>query len=412
MNLKDNMRYIKAGITLFAAIAADMLVFFFLYRFDNIFSGIGRMISFVSPFLYGAVIAYLLAPLCNRLEPFLTRILPRKKAAKGLSIFIALLLAILIMGLLVMIVVPQLARSVISVANALPGQLASLEKLIEEQLADKPEWQARGGGVFKTIREYVENWRNNGLLDIAQSVLSGTASYLGGMLNFVKNLLIGLVVSVYFLAIRKQFAAQARLLLHAVCKEKWVARVEREVRYTDRMFNGFLMGKLLDSLVIGILCLIGCVAMGFSSAPLISVIVGVTNIIPFFGPFIGAVPCAFLLLLEKPVYCLMFIIFIIILQQLDGNVIGPKIVGNTTGLSGFWVTFAILLFGGLWGIMGMIIGVPLFAVIYDVLRSLCYRLLRQAGKQEMVDSYQAEFHPPLKVASLRLPRKGKDKKKS
>lgn len=411
MNLKDNMRYIKAGITLFAAIAADMLVFFFLYRFDNIFSGIGRMISFVSPFLYGAVIAYLLAPLCNRLEPFLTRILPRKKAAKGLSIFIALLLAILIMGLLVMIVVPQLARSVISVANALPGQLASLEKLVEERLADKPEWQARVDGVFKTIREYVENWRNNGLLDIAQSVLSGTASYLGGMLNFVKNLLIGLVVSVYFLAIRKQFAAQARLLLHAVCKEKWVARVEREVRYTDRMFNGFLMGKLLDSLVIGILCLIGCVAMGFSSAPLISVIVGVTNIIPFFGPFIGAVPCAFLLLLEKPVYCLMFIIFIIILQQLDGNVIGPKIVGNTTGLSGFWVTFAILLFGGLWGIMGMIIGVPLFAVIYDVLRSLCYRLLRQAGKQEMVDSYQAEFHPPLKVASLRLPRKEKGKKK-
>ncbi len=411
MNIKNNMRYIKAGITLFAALAADMLVFFFLYRFDNIFSGIGRMISFVSPFLYGAVIAYLLAPLCNRLEPLLARVLPSKKAAKTLSIFAALLCAILIMALLVIIVVPQLARSVITVANALPGQLASLEKLIEEQLADKPEWQARVDSVFKTIREYVENWRSNGLLDIAQSILSGTASYLGGMLNFVKNLLIGLVVSVYFLAIRKQFAAQARLLLHAVCSEKWVGRVEREVRYTDRMFNGFLMGKLLDSLVIGILCLIGCVAMGFSSAPLISVIVGVTNIIPFFGPFIGAVPCAFLLLLEKPVYCLMFIIFIIILQQLDGNVIGPKIVGNTTGLSGFWVTFAILLFGGLWGIMGMIIGVPLFAVIYDVLRSLCYRFLRQGGHQDMVDAYQSEFHPPLKTASLRLPRKDKGKKK-
>ena len=143
MNIKNNMRYIKAGITLFAAIAADMLVFFFLYRFDNIFSGIGRMISFVSPFLYGAVIAYLLAPLCNWLEPLLSRVLPRKKAAKSLSIFLALLLAILIMALLVIIVVPQLARSVITVANSLPGQLASLEKLIEEQLADKPEWQAR-----------------------------------------------------------------------------------------------------------------------------------------------------------------------------------------------------------------------------------------------------------------------------
>ncbi len=411
MNLKDNMRYIKAGITLFAAIAADMLVFFFLYRFDKIFSGIGRMISFVSPFLYGAVIAYLLAPLCNWLEPLLSRVLPRKKSAKSLSIFLALLLAILIMALLVIIVVPQLASSVITVVNALPGQLASLENHVETLLADRPDWAARVDSVFKTLGEYVENWRDNGLLDIAQSILSGTASYLTGMLNFIKNLLIGLVVSVYFLAIRKQFAAQARLLLHAVCNDKWVGRVEREVRYTDRMFNGFLMGKLLDSLVIGILCLIGCVAMGFSSAPLISVIVGVTNIIPFFGPFIGAVPCAFLLLLEKPIYCLMFIIFIIILQQLDGNVIGPKIVGNTTGLSGFWVTFAILLFGGLWGIMGMIIGVPLFAVIYDVLRSLCYRMLRQSGKQDMVDSYQAEFHPPVKAASLRLPTKGKKKKR-
>ena len=231
--------------------------------------------------------------------------------------------------------------------------------------------------------------------------LASFAVYLAGAVLGAKKgplavalyLLIGLVVSVYFLAIRKQFAAQARLLLHAVCNDKWVGRVEREVRYTDRMFNGFLMGKLLDSLVIGILCLIGCVAMGFSSAPLISVIVGVTNIIPFFGPFIGAVPCAFLLLLEKPIYCLMFIIFIIILQQLDGNVIGPKILGDSTGLSALWVMFGILLFGGLWGIVGMLVGVPLMAVIYDIVRQMTFGGVRKRGHGEMIDAYRKEFHP-------------------
>lgn len=409
MNLKDNKKYIKAGITLFAAIAASMLFFFLLFRLDSIFKSLGDLVFILNPFLYGAVLAYLLAPFCNRMERLLIRWLGEKakKTAQSLSILVGLLLAIVIVVTLSMIVIPQLARSVISVANALPGQLAAASVRIRQMLADRPEWQARVESVFKQISQYLEDWRKNGLLTVAQSILSGTASYLGSVVTFVKNLLLGLVVSVYFLAIRKQFAAQAKLLLHAVCTEKWVARVERETHYTDRMFNGFLIGKLLDSVIIGALCCIGCLCMGFSNVALISVIVGVTNIIPFFGPFIGAVPCSLLLLLENPVHCLMFIIFIIVLQQLDGNLIGPKIMGNTTGLSGFWVTFAILLFGGLWGITGMIIGVPLFAVIYDVTRTICYQVLRRRGKQEMVDAYQADFHPPLSVKRLKLPKKGK-----
>ena len=405
MNLKDNKKYIKAGLTGFLAASATLAFGFLLFRMGDIFTALGALVSIVTPFLYGAVLAYLLAPFCNRVEGLIVRGLgeKRRKAARGVSIVLAILMTLVIVATLSWIVIPQLARSVVSVANALPGQLTATAEQVEQLLADRPEWQARVESIFQEVTKYLEDWRQNGLLKMAQSVLSGTASYLTGAVNLVKNLLLGLVISVYFLAIRKQFGAQARLLLRAVCSDKWVDWIEREVHYSDRMFNGFFMGKLLDSAIMGVLCFIGCLAMGFSSAPLISVIVGVTNIIPFFGPFIGAVPCALLLLLEKPVYCLMFVIFIVILQQLDGNIIGPVIMGNTTGLSGFWVTFAILLFGGIWGITGMIIGVPLFAVIYDVLRRLCYRLLRQRGRQNMVDDYKREFHPiPAVVKAKKL----------
>jgi predicted PurR-regulated permease PerM len=158
------------------------------------------------------------------------------------------------------------------------------------------------------------------------------------------------------------------------------------------MFNSFFMGKLMDSAIVGVICFAGCLLMGFNNALLIAVIVGVTNIIPFFGPFIGAVPCTLLLLLENPTHALMFLIFVIILQQLDGNVIGPKILGDSTGLSALWVMFGILLFGGLWGILGMLVGVPLMAVIYDIIRQLTFKGLREKGYGAQVDAYIKKYH--------------------
>ena len=168
--------------------------------------------------------------------------------------------------------------------------------------------------------------------------------------------------------------------------------IEEEIRYTDKMFNGFLVGKIIDSAIIGLLCFAGTSIMGFEAPAFISVIIGITNIIPFFGPFIGAIPCGLLLLLENPMHCLYFIIFIFVLQQLDGNVIGPKILGNTTGVSSFWVLFAILLFGGMWGVVGMVIGVPLFAVIYDIIRKLVYRGLRKHKRESMITDYEEKYH--------------------
>ena len=217
------------------------------------------------------------------------------------------------------------------------------------------------------------------------------------MLNVVtvfKNLIIGIIVAIYLLASRKKFAQQAKLILYSILKPRWADTMLNEVLYADKMFGGFINGKIMDSAIIGVLCYIVCAIVKFPSALLVSVIIGVTNVIPFFGPFIGAVPATLLILIQSPIKALWFVLFILILQQLDGNVIGPKILGNSTGLSSFWVLFAILLFGGLWGFVGMIIGVPLFAVIYDVVKKLVIHGLRRNDELEMLGTYHETFGDP------------------
>ena len=218
-----------------------------------------------------------------------------------------------------------------------------------------------------------------------------------GVMNVVtwfKNLLIGLIVAVYLLASRKKFAKQAKMILYSVVKPRWAQLIQEEVLYADKMFGGFINGKIMDSAIIGVLCYIGCLIFKFPSALLVSVIIGVTNVIPFFGPFIGAIPATLLILIQSPIKALWFVLFVLVLQQLDGNVIGPKILGNTTGLSSFWVLFSILLFGGLWGFVGMIVGVPLFAVIYDVIKKLVFHGLRRNGQLDQMTVYHDEFGDP------------------
>ena len=395
MKLEENKKYIKIAMTGIAIALGACVCLFAFYRFDEVQSVAHKVFSILRPFVYGAVVAFLLTPMCRELEFTLETWLgaERANASKHLAILISLLFAITVVSILSLIVVPQVVRSLVGVVNALPGQLRSLNAQIDQLLVDQPELQEQWEGFSKQVLSEIEIWRNKDLLPLAQTVLSGTATYVTSLLVFIKDILLGLVISVYLLATREQFFAQARLLIRSIFNDVWADRFAGEMHYVNRMFNGFFTGKLLDSLIVGVLCFIGCLVMGFSSPALIAVIVGVTNIIPFFGPFIGAIPCAILLLLSNPVHCLMFVIFILVLQQLDGNVIGPKVLGNTTGLSGFWVTFAILLFGGLWGITGMIVGVPLFAVIYDVVRRLCYRSLKKKGQQDMIQNYQETYHP-------------------
>lgn len=394
---KRNSKYYKTGLTGICIVAVGLLCFLLIINISNIMAGIQWILAILMPFLYGAVIAYLLAPACNRLEQGFLYLFGRKgkkqkdKLASALSIIVSILAVILILWVLLLMIIPQVCRSVIGIVNTLPGQLDMVNQWLHDLFESQPELLVYWDSLSVTAVDKLNDWMKTDLLPTAQSLLTGLGSQIAGVVSVFKNLFLGIIVSVYLLMSRKKFAAQAEMVLRGVFPHKWAELIDEEVHYADRMFSGFFVGKLLDSAIIGGICFLFTLIVGMESSVLISVVVGVTNIIPFFGPYIGAIPCIILLLLENPLHCLYFTIFIIILQQLDGNFIGPKILGSSTGLSGFWVLFSILLFGGMWGFFGMIVGVPFFAVIYDIFRKVVFYLLNRRGNQKMILDYEERF---------------------
>lgn len=390
-------RYLKIGITGAAILASGILCAFVLFKMPVIISVLKGITEILKPFLYGVVFAYLLAPLCNKIEEKLFQFFPKAKAKARrficfIAIVISLCVAIAVIWLIIMMIIPQVWDSVMKIIQMVPQKLIVVNNWIKHMLENQPELQAYFEEFSSQAESNIDSLLNVDTIQKVQSIINSLSVQLFGVLGVVKNIFLGLLISAYLLGSRKLFGAQAGLILHGVFSDKWAKIIEEEIRYTDKMFNGFLVGKIIDSAIIGLLCFAGTSIMGFEAPAFISVIIGITNIIPFFGPFIGAIPCGLLLLLENPMHCLYFIIFIFVLQQLDGNVIGPKILGNTTGVSSFWVLFAILLFGGMWGVVGMVIGVPLFAVIYDIIRKLVYRGLRKHKRESMITDYEEKYH--------------------
>ena len=386
--------YVGIGLTALAVIAASILIFFFIYKFNVIKQLAVHLVEILMPFIVGGVIAYLLAPvynvLCRNLDYYLSlKLKPRRarQLANGLSVLLSLLLALGLVVGLVALVVPQLISSVMGLINAMPGYLdqtsAWLDQVFQHYNLGLSVQQA-----FDNFTVDFETWLTNDLLpsvqDLSKQLGEGVNSFLGGVFNGVlavfqvlKNFVLGLIVAAYLLADKERLSALAKKLLYAILGVQRGNGAMIRIRYIHKVFGGFLLGKLLDSLIIGILCFIGTSLLRLPYTLLVSVVVGVTNVIPFFGPFLGAVPCGLLILLTSPIKCVYFIIFILALQQFDGNILGPKILGNTTGLSAFSVLFAIILFGGLFGFVGMIIGVPLFAILASIVTELVNGRLRE-----------------------------------
>lgn len=390
--------YLYGMLAGFGAISLSILFFFLIYRFQGFGDAISKLTGILMPFIYGAVIAYLLKPVCNCVENFLRRLLPEKMgtAANMLAVTISLLFGILVVYALIMMIVPQLITSVTTLYYTARNNLndfvdwASHQEIIasNQKLLDFIETS------YDNLQDMLDNIVRTKLVPSMQSLLSGAALGVMSFVAFLKNIVIGVIVSVYLLASRKKFGQQCKMILYSLIKPRWADIILEEILYADKMFGGFINGKILDSAIIGVLCYIACLIFKFPSALLVSVIIGVTNVIPFFGPFIGAIPATLLILIQNPIKALWFVLFVLVLQQVDGNIIGPKILGNTTGLSSFWVLFAILLFGGLWGFVGMIIGVPLFAVIYDVLKKFVFHGLRRNEEMELVTTYHDNFGDP------------------
>ena len=393
--MKDpkKQRYFYAMMAGFGTISLSVLFFFFLYRLQGIGNVISQLSTILAPFIYGGIIAYLLRPMCNSLEAFFQLRLPKKmrRFANAFAVVFSLMVGILVVYALITMVVPQLVESVVTLWNALPTKMEQLVNWATETFG-KDERVVQF--VEKNYRSYftdIDKWVQANVIPQVSSLVTNVGTSVWQVLKFVYNILIGLIVAVYVLHGRKRFGKQARLIVRSIFSDRWADRILEEVEFIDRMFGGFIDGKIIDSAIVGVLCYIGCTVLKIPSALLVSVIVGVTNVIPFFGPVIGAVPSTLLILIDSPLKALWFLIWVIVLQQLDGNVIGPKILGNRTGLSGFWVMFSIILFGGLWGNVGMIICVPLFAVIYDTVRRLVRRGLRRRNHTELWDEYRAQF---------------------
>ena len=368
--------YLYGMLAGFGAISLSIIFFFLIYRFDGFGDAISTLTGILMPFIYGAVIAYLLKPVCNTIEGFLHRIFPEKlhSMANMLAIAATLLFGVLVVYALVMMVVPQLITSVTSLYYTAQTSITRFMRWVNTQkvFLDNETLMGYFNDAYDVIVANLTTLRTTLLpsLQNLQGILSGVGVGVMNVVIWFKNLLIGLIVAVYLLASRKKFAKQAKMILYSVVKPHWAQLIQEEVLYADKMFGGFINGKIMDSAIIGVLCYIGCLIFKFPSALLVSVIIGVTNVIPFFGPFIGAIPCALLILIISPIQCVYFVIFILVLQQFDGNILGPKILGDSTGLASFWVLFSILLFGGLFGFAGMVLGVPVFAMFYSVVNRL------------------------------------------
>lgn len=368
-------KYIKWGLTALVVLILAICFVCLIFKGDRIWSGFSVILQVTMPIIDGLIIAFIATPILNWIEEKLLRPLCRKcgvdaskrkvkKRIRAGAVLLTFLFIILIIYGFFSIVIPQLITSIQSIIARFPTYINNLIDLTEKLLADNPDLEKYIEDMLETYSEDLNAFLDNNILPTLNTLIRSASVGMIGVLKSLYNFVIGLIISLYILAGKETFASQAKKICYALFERRKANQIIRAFRFTNKTFIGFLGGKIVDSAIIGVLCFIGTSILKMPYPVLVSVIVGVTNIIPFFGPYIGAIPSALLILMTDPGKCIPFIIFILALQQLDGNVIGPKILGESTGLSGFWVIFSITLFGGLWGIVGMVVGVPLFAVLY------------------------------------------------
>ena len=379
--MRRNNHYFGWGLTAVCVVCAVLLIYDLVFRDSIVLAYLRQMASILAPILYGCAMAYLLAPIVKWFERSIFRHSGRNPPAKlvrGVSILLTWLVVFALLYGLLSVLLPELVESVKQLAANAQGYYYTVYNWVLHLLENNPEFAARAREVINEYYTDALTWINDNLMPQVQLAVTALSGGVVGVLVFFKNLFIGVMVSLYLLGAKESFSAAGCKLCYTLLPEDRAALFIRGVKTTDRIFSGFVRGKLLDSLIIGILCFFFSSLFEFPYAPLVSVVVGVTNIIPFFGPFLGAIPSAFLILA---------------LQQFDGNILGPRILGDSTGISGFWVIVAILVGGGLWGVAGMFLGVPIFACIYAGVRAYASYRLRRKGLPVPASCYAT--HEPV-----------------
>lgn len=382
-NKNFKLKYFYIGFTAFLTVAACVVFFFLIYRLPGILSFFAKILSVTQPVIIGLIIAYLVNPIANSINSVLLKLSNKyfkkkpeitRKISNAVSVLGALAVFLLLLILVIYMIVPQFIESISSMIKVLPGQLDAFITKISAEFERNKDLQ----NLINTVYQYEKDWLQNDLAGYVNSFASYFASCVWSVVSFLKNFAVGLIFALYILFNKALLMRQFRKLLYACIKNTFVEHIFKTGDKAHKIFSGFIYGKLLDSFIIGVLCFIGISILGIPYTMLVAVVIGVTNVIPVFGPYLGGIPCAALILITDPIKGLYFIIFIILLQALDGNFIGPKILGNSTGLSAFWVVFAIVVGGGLFGIVGMLIGVPVFAVLYYLVAAFVnFRLKRK-----------------------------------
>ncbi len=393
---KDN-KYAAIGFTAFITVCASALAIYVIFNFSTILGLIRSFLRIMSPVINGVTLAYILTPVLNFVELHWVGWLykktgadmtvKRKKHRRGWSILVTYGIFLGLLFLFFQLVIPQIINSIRNIIYQLPRYANNLEVFIDGLIRDNSDLEAMINEYLDMIYDEVVSFLQNTVLPQAENILKFVSLSVVMVFKTTLNVILGMIISIYLMNSKELMSGQAKKIVYALMDGKEANKFIRGVRYTHRTFIGFLSGKLVDSFIIGILCFVVISVVDIPYAILVSVIVGVTNIIPFFGPYIGAIPSTLLILMIDPLKALYFVIIILIIQQLDGNVIGPKILGDSTGLSSFWVIFAITVFGGLFGVAGWILGVPTFGVIYALVRYRINRRLRHKALPQETAPY-------------------------
>jgi len=408
MKFKPDKKYISIGITAFIVAVCIILFVFAVFNYPVFAKGFSDLIRVLSPAINGLLIAYLLNPVVTFFE---TKAIPRflsvlkikepsgvryKRLKRYISIGFSVILTISFISLFISIMIPQLVSSVASIVKQLPQYAKNVNEYLIKLFDDNPR-------VIEFINQYYEK-----IQDITNDVMSEAPVYINRVwttisqgvmmsLSFIWNLLLGFILSVYLLSLKEKFLAQFRKIIIAIFERQKANSILDEIRLIDGIFKDYIVSSIVDSLIIGFLCFILCMIIGIPYAILISFIVGITNIIPFFGPFIGAVPSAIIIFMMDPMKALYFAVMILFLQQFDGNVLKPKLFGDSTGLPAFWVVVSIIVGGGFFGVMGMYLGTPVFAVIYNSLKRLIAKKLNEKGLPSETSKYVRSGELPFEI---------------
>lgn len=387
-------QHFNRGLTFFLVISACILFYFLLFRLESVSNVVNMIIEILQPIVFGMAIAYMLNPIVKNIDKRLIPLLEKKmettqaeKTSRTIGVAVALIFLILLIYALCAMLIPELYNSIRNLIMTLPNQIEQAVIAINEFEVKGLEDNSIVVTVMEQFNDSILKWFQNDMMGQIENVMTGLTSGVFNVVSVLWNMILGLIVSVYVLFSKDTFSAQAKKLTYAFCSTYNANLILHLTSKANEIFSGFIIGKIIDSAIIGVICFCGLTILDMPYILLVSVIVGVTNVIPFFGPFIGAIPSAILIILDNPMKGVYFIIFVLLLQQLDGNVIGPKILGNSTGLSSFWVIFSILLFGGIFGVFGMIIGVPTVALIFYAVDLVTRERLKQKNLPTASSAY-------------------------